>query len=106
MSSNSTNFTSSSSSFSYSSSSSNIDGQVSGQRSTQHTQTDSSGNTTVNKTSQNMGGPAVQETRSYDAQGRETLGGTGGSGSRKIEDVSDEEQAKRDREYEERIEEE
>ena len=43
--------------------------------------------------------------RSYDAQGRELAGNTGG-GSARITDVSDSEQAKRDAEYEERMEDE
>ena len=49
----------------------------------------------------------MQESRHYDSQGRELLGGTSGAtqGNR-IEDVSDDAQAARDREYEERIEEE
>lgn len=82
--------------------------QVSGQRHMQQSHTDSSGNTTVHTASQNLGEPVVQESRSYDAEGRRLVGdvGSGTDTSRRIEDVSDEEQAKRDREYEERIEEE
>lgn len=70
------------------------------------TYSDNSG-TTVKSASQNMGQPVVQETRRYGPQGRELLSGpSGDSGTRRIEDVSDEDQARRDREYEERIEEE
>lgn len=71
-----------------------------------HTYTDNSG-TTVKSASQNMGQPVIQETRRYDPQGRELLSGPGGdSANRRIEDVSDEDQAKRDLEYEERMEDE
>lgn len=105
MSSNQTTF-SSSSSFSFSSSSSSSDGQTTGQRHVQQTYTDPSG-TTVKQASQNMGEPIVEETRRYDPQGRELLSGPGGdSASRRIEDVSDADQAQRDREYEERMEDE
>ena len=54
---------------------------------------------------QALGEPVVQNSRSYDAQGRELAGNTGG-GSARITDVSDSEQAKRDAEYEERMEDE
>lgn len=53
--------------------------------------------------SQNLGEPSMRETRQYDNQGRELVGGPGGNTSHRITDV---EQAERDREYEERIEEE
>jgi len=93
------------SSVSYSSSS-NIDGQVSGSRHMQTTQSDNSG-TTVNTASQNYGEPVVQEQRQYDVQGREMIGGANGAGSdRRIEDVDEEAQRERDRQYEERIEDE
>lgn len=70
--------------------------------------TDPSGNTTTKSAHQNLGQPIVQETRNFDAQGREMLSGPPGSGSasRRIEDVSDDQQAIRDREYEERMEDE
>lgn len=56
--------------------------------------------------SQNLGEPMVTETRQYDNQGRELLGGGAGADtSRRIEDVSDT-QAERDRLYEERMEDE
>ena len=93
-----------SSSYSYSSSSSNVDGQTSGHRSVQQSYTDPSG-TTVKQSTQNLGEPVVEETRRYDAQGRELIEGAAGSTQRRIQDV-DEEQAERDREYEERIEDE
>lgn len=97
----------SSSSYSYSSSSSNDNGQVSGHRHVQQSVTDSSGNTTTQSASQKLGEPVIQETRQYDSQGQELLGsGSGGSSSRRIEDVSDKDQAARDREYEERMEDE
>ena len=105
MSNQQSSFSFSSSSYSYSSSSSNNNGQVTGSRQTQQTYSDDSG-TTVKSTSQNIGEPVVSEERRYDTQGRELLSGTDGAGAnRRIEDVSDE-QKKRDREYEERIEEE
>ncbi|CAK4031244.1 Hypothetical predicted protein [Lecanosticta acicola] len=97
-----------SSSFSYSSSSTS-DGQTttSGQRQMRQSYTDPSGNTTTKSARQNLGEAPVLEQKNYDAQGRQLLsGGTGGSVSRRIEDVSDEQQAQRDREYEERMEDE
>lgn len=95
-----------SSSFSYSSSSSDINGQASGHRAVQQNHTDPSG-TRVTQATQNLGEPIIQETRRYDPQGRELLGGGGAAGGaqRRIEDVSDE-QAEKDRHYEERIEDE
>jgi hypothetical protein len=47
----------------------------------------------------------VQESRQYDDQGHEQIGGANGSANQ-ITDTSDVEQAQRDREYEERMEEE
>ncbi|KAH9810756.1 hypothetical protein Tdes44962_MAKER05987 [Teratosphaeria destructans] len=105
---NSATFTSFSS-FSSSSSSSNVNGQPSGQRHMQSSYSDNSG-TTVNQASQRLGQPIVQETRRYDAQGNPLLEGAGGGpgigvgSQRRIEDVTDERQAARDREYEERME--
>jgi hypothetical protein len=100
--------TKSSNSYSYSyssSSSSSNNGQVTGHRATQQTHTDSSGGTTVTRTTQRLGEPVVQETRSYDSAGQERIiGGNEADNSRRIEDVSD--QAERDREYEERMEDE
>lgn len=72
----------------------------------QTTQSDNSG-TTVNTASQKYGEPVVQEQRQYDAQGREMIGSANGTGSdRRIEDVDEEAQRERDRQYEERIEDE
>ena len=75
----------------------------------QTSSTDPSGQTTVQSASQNLGEPVVQETRTYDQEGRQLIsGGNDGSGvgmGRRIEDVSDE-QKERDRVYEERMEEE
>lgn len=49
----------------------------------------------------------MRDEKHYDTQGRELLSGTDGAGqNRRIEDVSEEQQQQRDREYEERIEEE
>lgn len=100
-----TSFTSTS----YSSSSSSNGQQVSGQRAMQTSSTDPSGQTTVQSASQNLGEPVVQETRTYDQEGRQLIsGGNDGAGvsmGRRIEDVSDE-QKERDRVYEERMEDE
>ena len=95
-------FTSSSTVNYSSTSSSNIDGNVTGQSFSRSVVSDPSG-TKVTTSTQNAGEPAVEETRHYDSQGRELSGGAGG---RAIERVSDEEQARRDAEYEERIEDE
>lgn len=94
------------SSVSYSSSS-NVNGeQVSGSRHMHTSHSDPSG-TTVTSTSQNLGQPAVREERHYDPQGRELIGGADSTpANRRIEDVDEEEQRRRDLEYEERIEEE
>ncbi|KAF1823584.1 uncharacterized protein K489DRAFT_379580 [Dissoconium aciculare CBS 342.82] len=94
-----------SSSVSYTSSStSNNNGETTGYRSSHTTLATPSG-TTVTSSSQNYGGPAVTETRHFDSQGR-AVESSGNSSGRVIEDFSKEEQAKRDAEYEERIEEE
>ncbi|KAK5123539.1 hypothetical protein LTR85_002577 [Meristemomyces frigidus] len=95
-----------SSSYSYSSSGSDVNGQTTGQRTMHQSHTGPSG-TTITQASQNIGEPLVQETRRYDEQGRELLEGTnGGAGAeRRIEDASNE-QAERDRQYEERMEDE
>lgn len=78
---------------------------MSGSRHMQTSQSNPSG-TTVTNTSQNLGEPAVHEERHYDEQGRQLIGGSDADNARgRIEDV-DEEQQRRDREYEERIEEE
>lgn len=75
----------------------------------QSSQTDPSGQTTVQSASQNLGQPVVQETRTYDQEGRQLIaGGNDGTGvgmGRRVEDVSDE-QKERDRIYEERMEDE
>ncbi|QIX01891.1 hypothetical protein AMS68_007408 [Peltaster fructicola] len=93
----------SSSSYSYSSSSSSTtNGQTTGFSSHQQIQSNPSG-TTVTSSSQNLGEAARHETRQYDAQGRELIDGPAGAQSNRI---SDAEQAQRDAEYEERIEEE
>lgn len=60
----------------------------------------------MKQSSQKIGEPIVQENRRYDTQGRELLEGANGAGAQcRIEDVSDE-QAERDRQYEERMEDE
>jgi hypothetical protein len=109
----SSNFTSSYSFTSSSSSnmtSTNASGEqtTTGHRTSQQTTSDPTSGTTVHTSTQNIGEPAVQETRHYDSQGRELLEGSGGgsNGGRRIEDVSDGKQAERDAEYEERMEEE
>jgi hypothetical protein len=81
-----------------------------GHRTSQQTTRDPTNGTTVHTSTQNMGEPAVQETRHYDSQGRELLesgSGVNNGGRNRIEDVSDgKQQAERDAEYEERMEEE
>lgn len=104
-------FSSSSVSYSTSSSSSSTsnNGQTTGYRTMQQSSSDPVNGTTVRSATQNLGEPAVQETRHYDAQGRELLEGAGSAGgadtSRRIEDVTDA-QAERDAQYEERMEDE
>jgi hypothetical protein len=96
------NYTTSSST-SYSSVSINGQETVSGHRQAHQQTTDADGNTRVQSVSQNLGEPATIQSRSYDAQGRETItSGTSGSNNR-IEDVT---QVERDRQYEENIEDE
>ncbi|KJX94108.1 hypothetical protein TI39_contig4216g00009 [Zymoseptoria brevis] len=96
----------SSSSFSFSSSSNSSSnsssGQATGQASTKQTFIDADGNKTVKTSNQTLGQPAVHETRQFDSQGH-ALGDN--DSSRRIEDVSDE-QAKNDKLYEERLEDE
>lgn len=100
-----------SASFSFSSSSSssatsnNGQTQTTGHRSVHQSHTSPDGTRTVQSTTQKIGEPAVRQTQTYDASGRE-LSGSGSGSSRRVQDVSDEEQAKRDAEYEERMEEE
>lgn len=101
---------SSSASYSYSSSSSstNQNGErtVTGQQTAHQRVTDDSGNTYVRSVNQNLGEPAVESTRQFDSTGRELVGNGNAAGDdRRIEDVS-EQQARNDREYEERMEEE
>jgi hypothetical protein len=69
----------------------------------------------MHMTAQRLGEPAVQESRYYDAEGRQileegrTLGqSAAGSEQRRIEDVSEEQQGggDKEREYEERVEDE
>lgn len=91
------NFSSSTSYSSYSSSSSN--GQTTGSAQHQSSHTDPSG-TTVRSVTQNLGEPMVEETRQYDASGRE-LPSTGGDQAR-IEDVTEE--GENDRKYREAME--
>ncbi|KAI1143247.1 hypothetical protein F5Y05DRAFT_147477 [Hypoxylon sp. FL0543] len=99
----------SSSSFSFSSSTSH-NGETTGSRYVEHTESDPSG-TTTHIASQRSGEPLHRERRDYDASGRlissegRALGGSSTDSSRRIEDVTDE-QAENDRLYEERIEDE
>jgi hypothetical protein len=91
-----------SSSFSYSS---NINGEErsTGHRAVQQTYTDPSG-TTVRQATQALGEPAVQEERHYDPQGREMIQSNGNDTSqRRMDDVTDDQQAENDRLYEERM---
>jgi hypothetical protein len=101
----SSNYSYSSSSFTSSTSFSG--GQGTGQAYQSTTHSDPSG-TRVQTTSQNLGEPPVQETRHYDADGRQVLDGgrTLGQGSERgrIEDETDE--SKNDRTYRERKEDE
>jgi len=94
-------------------------GQVSGQHTSQSTRTDRDGNTTINRSYQRLGESAQQETRTFDKQGRQVLTGeveeapekriegsdSGAGGGPTIEDVTDD-QAARDKQYEEAMEDE
>lgn len=100
-------------------SSSSTNGQVTGHHTTQRAHTDESGNTTIERSHQNLGEPARVETRSFDRQGRQLMTGEveeasdrmleGGNkepaGGPTIEDVTDE-QSTRDKQYEEAMEDE
>ncbi|TVY16348.1 hypothetical protein LARI1_G005347 [Lachnellula arida] len=109
------NFSFSSSSSISASSSSGV--QRTGQSYQSTTHSDPSG-TRVQTTSQRVGQPAIQETRNYDAHGRQILedgktlgqgqGQGGGNASRRIEDVTDadENENGNDRLYRERMEDE
>lgn len=100
----SSNF-SSSVSYSVSSTSGNGETTTMGQQTSHQKVTDENGNTFVRSVNQNLGEPPVESTRQYDSEGRQ-LTGSGADGSRRIEDVSDEQQAQNDRLYEERMEDE
>ncbi|KAF2225577.1 hypothetical protein BDZ85DRAFT_231440 [Elsinoe ampelina] len=94
---------SSSSNFNFSSSTSyststTTNGQTTGSQYTQQSTGNPQG-TTVHTTSQNLGEDPVNETRQYDAQGRELL--SGGTNQPVIQDVTD-----ADKKYEEAIEDE
>lgn len=90
-----------------------MNGQRTGISCSQQTLSDPSG-TTVRSSTQNLGEPAVEETRHYDSQGRELLenrASTGGQQGRisdlDVEDVTDSAQdSEVDRQYSERIEDE
>ena len=105
MSSHSSSFTSSS--YSFSSSSTNNNGQTTGTTRTTQSHTNPEG-TSVRTTSQNIGGPTIEETRHYDSQGREQLGLPSASTRDQhrlqeieVEDVTDESDA--DKKYREAI---
>ncbi|CAC9892851.1 unnamed protein product [Aureobasidium pullulans] len=108
MSSHSSSFTSSS--YSFSSSSTNNNGQTTGTTRMTQSHTNPDG-TTVRTTSQDVGGPSIEETRHYDSQGREQLGLPSGSSNNQrrlqdieVEDVTDESDA--DKKYREAMEDE
>lgn len=95
-----------------SSSTSNGHTTTSGSQHTQHTNIGPSG-TTVHQTSQTLGEPAREQTRHYDNQGRQLVGGGEERGRIKdgeeftVEDVTEEEaQKEKDRQYEEKMEDE
>jgi hypothetical protein len=91
----------SSSSSSYSS---NLNGQRSGHSHQEISHTTPEG-TTVRTTTQNLGERPITETRRFDTQGQELIGDNAGNNtSKRIQDVSHEEEA--DHAYEERIEDE
>lgn len=80
-----------------------VNGQHTARASQQSTSSDPTG-TVINSRSQNLGEPEVQETKYYDAHGNRVLeggrilgqGSTGG-GTRRIEDVTDEQDKSQDR---------
>lgn len=100
----------SSSSTSYASTTANGSTLTSGTRSVQTSHTDASGTTVVNTATQNLGEPAVQESRRFDSQGRELVGESADGGSRiegpRVEEVTDAEQNENDKRYLERMEDE
>ncbi|KAL6703027.1 hypothetical protein ACN47E_010303 [Coniothyrium glycines] len=87
-------------SFSSSSSSSTVNGQTTSRSETLYS--DPSG-TRVHRTTQEPGQAAREERYEIDSSGRRVEGGNSGG---RITDVTDEEQKKRDAEYEEKMEEE
>ncbi|KAK3059926.1 hypothetical protein LTS18_009745 [Coniosporium uncinatum] len=106
----SSSYSYSSSSFSSSSFSSTSNGQTTGTRSATHQTTNPSG-TTTHTLNQNLGEPAVIESRRYDDKGRELIdtgytgaagsGRTIGNGNGRVEDVTESEA---DRVYREKME--
>jgi len=105
-------FTSSSSSASYSSITRN--GQTQGHAEHHQSHTDPSG-TTMQSITQNLGEPAVQETRQYDSAGRELpiagagagMLGSGSSDGGRIKEVTEgQEESEVDQQYRERMEDE
>ena len=98
----------SSTSYSSYSSSSSSNGQTTGSHHSQHTVTDSSGNKQVKTTSGDLGGPVYEDSRSYDAQGRELLEGSGSTGRNqpRIQDVEIEDVTDADEQYKEKMEDE
>lgn len=90
-----------SSSTSYSSTTINGETKSTGQQSVERAETDASGNTTVKSTTQVLGEPPVEETKTYDSSGRQLEGSN--DGSKRIEDVTQDEN---DRKYEEAMEDE
>jgi len=112
MSNQSSSTTFSSSSFTSSSYSSTSGGQTTGTRSATH-QTSNPSGTTIHTANQNLGEPAIVESRRYDDRGRELIevGYTGaagsdrmiGSGNGRVEDVTESEA---DRQYREKMEDE
>ena len=101
----------SSSSYTYTSSTSSIGGQASGTAYSQQAQSGPDG-TRIQTTSQNLGEPAVQEFRQYDAQGREqpidpkVLPADGSGGVGRIGTAPVELESEEDRLYKERMEDE
>jgi len=94
-------YTSSSSS----SSSSSADPEGASVRYTESSTTDPTG-TTIHRTQEERGKAPYSETTHIPAGGQIEDAGPGSGDSRRIEDVTDEEQARRDKEYEERMEDE